>query len=159
MKIRRPHWRRACGTIGQLDMKLKVKSQVNDTIISLACLSQVNVRFGKVGLGWVSVPPAPSLGCDFHGFSLIVNDFQEPGKGLEGLEPNLTQPNPTLTEPKGGVRTQIGSVVGVAVGALIAQFYRTGFWIKLRTLRFYFVFFFMSKSSVHIAPACRNDRF
>ena len=27
--IRRPHWRRACGNIGLLDMKLKVNSQVN----------------------------------------------------------------------------------------------------------------------------------
>ena len=27
--IRRPHWRRACGNIGQLDMKLKVNSQVS----------------------------------------------------------------------------------------------------------------------------------
>ena len=27
--IRRPHWRRACGTIGQLDMKVKVTNQVS----------------------------------------------------------------------------------------------------------------------------------
>ena len=76
-RIRRPHWRRACGTIGQLDMKLKVNSQVSDTIISLACLSQVSLKQGppfpprtqagslrppQVRLGWVPVPPAPSLG-------------------------------------------------------------------------------------------------
>ena len=46
VQIRRPHWRRACGNIGLLDMKLKVNNQVRDTIISLAWLSQISLKEG-----------------------------------------------------------------------------------------------------------------